>query len=103
MWAVVAEKHASYTRYLLRPAREESNVPKLKISQGLKTELPHEVFFGTPFICMKFFLIKKLEIEKTKITSIKSVLKVVYLGVLVFSNSDFLIIKISQANNWSVI
>ena len=73
MWAVVAEKHASYTRYLPRPVREESNVPKLKISQGLKNEFPQEVFFGTPFICMKIFLIKKLEIEKTKIPFIISV------------------------------
>ena len=50
MWAVGAEQHASYPRFLLRPARESSNVPKLKISQGLQAELPQEVFFGTPFI-----------------------------------------------------
>ena len=94
MWAVVAEKHASYTRYLLRPAREESNVPKLKISQGLKTELPHEVFFGTPFICMKIVLIKKLEIEKIKPIIVVSILKedITIVGI-VFSIINFLLTK----------
>ena len=31
-WAILAEQHALYTRFLPRPARKESNVPKLKSS-----------------------------------------------------------------------
>ena len=35
LWAVWQEKHAPYTQFLPRPARKESNVPKLKRSYGL--------------------------------------------------------------------
>ena len=45
--------------------------------------------------------LKKLEIEKTKTTFIISVLKVVYLLVLVFSISNFFINKNSQGRKLS--
>ena len=32
LWAVWAEQHAPYTQLLPRPAKKESNVPKLKSS-----------------------------------------------------------------------
>ena len=51
-----------------------------------------------PFICMKSFINKKLEIEKTKPTFIISVLKVEYLVVLVSSIANFFSNKISRAN-----
>ena len=50
-----------------------------------------------------FLLIKKLEIEKTKLTFVISVLKVVCYVGLVFSNSNFFINKISQGRNWFVV
>jgi hypothetical protein len=44
-----------------------------------KAELPLEgIFFALNFLPWEFFLIKKLEIEKTKTIFILSVLKVVY-------------------------
>ena len=46
------------------------------------------------------FLMKKLEIEKTKPTFIISVLKVEYQVVLVSSISNSFIDKMSLANNW---
>ena len=50
-----------------------------------KADLPLEgIFFALNFLPWEFLLIKKLEIEKTKTTFIISVLKVVYLVVLVF-------------------
>ena len=49
----------------------------------------------------EIFLIKKLEIKKTKPTFIISALKVEYQVGLVFSISNTFINKIHQANNWS--
>ena len=43
----------------------------------------------TQFSSLGIFIVKKLEIEKTKTTFIISVLKVVYLVVLVFWISNF--------------
>ena len=43
---------------------------------------------------MEFSLVKKLEIKKIKTTFIISVLKVVYWVALVFSKSNFLLIKL---------
>ena len=48
----------------------------------------------------ELFLMKKLEIEKTKPTFIISVLKVEYQVVLVSSISNFFINKMSLANKW---
>ena len=45
-------------------------------------------------------VMKKLEIKKTKLTSIVSVLKVEYKVVLVSSNSNFFTNKTSLANKW---
>ena len=49
---------------------------------------------------MRNFIKKNLEIEKTKPTFIRSVLKVEYYGVLVSLISNFFTNKISHANKW---
>jgi hypothetical protein len=53
------------------------------------------------FLPWEFSLVKKLEIEKTKTTFIISVLKVVYLMVLVFWISNFFTSKNSQGRKLS--
>ena len=60
-------------------------------------------FHEHDFLPWEFLLVKKLEIEKTKTTFIILLLKVVYKVGLVFSNSNFLINKIYQANKLSVV
>ena len=68
-----------------------------------KAELPLEgIFFTLNFLPWEFLLVEKLEIEKTKTTFIISVLKVVYLVVLVFSIFNFFINKNSKGRKLSV-
>jgi hypothetical protein len=55
----------------------------------------------TQFPSLGFFLVKKLEIEKTKTTFIQSVLKVVYCLVSVFLIFNFFINKNSQGRKLS--
>ena len=50
-------------------------------------------FFQEPIPSLGNILIKKLEIEKTKLTFVISVLKVLYHAGLVFSNCNFLLTK----------
>ena len=50
-------------------------------------------FFQEPIPSLGNILIKKLEIEKTKLTFVTSVLKVLYYVGLVFSNYNFLLTK----------
>ena len=68
--------------------------------EAIKAELPLEgIFFALNFLPWEFLLVKKLEIEKIKTTFMISVLKVVYLVVLVFSISNILLIKIPREEN----
>ena len=57
----------------------------------------------TQFPSLGIFVSKKYEIEKTKTTFIISVLKVVYLVVLVFSISNFYTNKNSQGTKLSAV
>jgi hypothetical protein len=74
----------------------------LEIIWLYKVELPLEgIFFALDFLPWEFLLVKKLEIQKTKTSFIISVLKVVYLVVLVFSISNFFANKNSQGRKLS--
>ena len=67
-----------------------------------KAELPLEgIFFALNFLPWEFLLVKKLEIEKTKTIFIISVLRFVYLVVLVFWISNFFTNKNSQGRKLS--
>ena len=56
------------------------------------------IFFLVHLFAREILLLKKLEIEKTKPTFIISVLKVEYQVGLVFSISNFFMLKIYPAN-----
>ena len=94
----------SIAQLLTTYSRVQTDV-NIFLSQLLKPDSLKKVFFfRTQFICLIIFLIiKKLKIKKTKPFFIISVLKVECCVGLVFSNSDFFINKISQANKLSVI
>ena len=57
-------------------------------------------FFGNQLFAWWILLIKKLEIEKTKLTQYSTFKTVIVKVGLVFSISNFFINKIYQANNW---
>ena len=66
--AIWAEKHAPYTRFLPRPARKESNVPKIKST----LEVTVLIYINTYILVLYLILEKCVKISRGILKPIKT-------------------------------